>query len=178
MNEDIVTVHDAIMGPFIATAVSKLFSSSFSGSIKEPLWCFHALPPACLNSDAAGPGRGETFPVLLILLLANCPSQDVNVDAQEPFGSPSTPPCCGSALGSQPVRLGTHRVLSSIAVLLQVSEGGEVKYSRGLSVQQGLQSLQVLLTIGATLVLLPSPCLRLLISGSDGAVCASGCLEL
>lgn len=44
MNEDIVTVQDAIIGPFIATAVSKLFSSRFSGCIKEPLWCFHALP--------------------------------------------------------------------------------------------------------------------------------------
>lgn len=44
MNEDIVTVHDAIMGPFIATAVSKLFSSSLSGCIKKPLRCFHALP--------------------------------------------------------------------------------------------------------------------------------------
>lgn len=95
MNEDIVTVHDVIIGPFIATAVSKLFSSRFSGCIKEPLWCFQLSPLACLNSDAAGEGRGETVSVLLILLLANDPHQDANRDAWESSVSPSMQPCRG-----------------------------------------------------------------------------------
>lgn len=87
MNEDIVTVHGAIMGPFIATAVSKLFSSRFSGCIKE-LLCRSRSSPVRFNSDAAGEGRGETASGLLILFLANDPHQGVNVDAREWFVSP------------------------------------------------------------------------------------------
>lgn len=74
MNEDIVTVQDAIMGPFMATSVSKLFSSRFGGCIKEPRWGFSTLsplPPAHFSGDVAGEGRGENVLLLLILLLAS-----------------------------------------------------------------------------------------------------------
>lgn len=52
-------------------------------------------PVACLNSDAAGEGRGETVSVLLILLLANDPHQDSNGDAGESSVSPLMQPCHG-----------------------------------------------------------------------------------
>ena len=45
MNEDIVPVHDAIIGPFIATAVSKLFSSRFFGLHKGAALVLPLSPP-------------------------------------------------------------------------------------------------------------------------------------
>ena len=123
MNEDIVPVHDAIIGPFIATAVSKLFSSRFFGLHKGAALVLPLSPPAGFNSDTAK----------LILLLANDPHQDANVDARESFVSSSMQPCHGSELCSRGWwaahgGVGTSGMLSSITRFLQAPERGRVKY--------------------------------------------------
>lgn len=58
-------------------------------------------PLVHFNSDAVGEGRGETISVVLILLFANDPHQDANVDARESFGRLSPQPCHSSELGSR-----------------------------------------------------------------------------